>query len=193
MPRAKFAVITATALAVFGLCADARADTKDKAADPEISVAVHAATGLRQAVTAAEAKSGGRAIEASIEGETGNVVYLVRTAARDGINKVLVDPTRGTVLKVGKPGFFERLFDDDRDQAASLGAGVTLTSAIQAAETKTGGKAIEAEVDDDAGIRVEVAKGGSVQCALVDAKTGHVTSLENRADDKDESNDETKD
>jgi uncharacterized membrane protein YkoI len=65
-------------------------------------------------------------------------------------------------------------------------AKITLTEAIKAAEQKTGGKAMEAEVDDDSNtvqFEVEVLKDGKIHEVIVDGLTGKVlkVSLDNES------------
>ena len=69
-------------------------------------------------------------------------------------------------------------------------AKISLIEAIKAAEQKTGGKAMEAELDDESNtvqFEIEILKDGKIHEVLVDGKTGKVlkVSLE------DESNEST--
>lgn len=57
---------------------------------------------------------------------------------------------------------------------------ISLQDAIKAAEHKTGGKAMEAEIDDEAKTvqyEVEIVKGSTVQDVMVDGKTGQVLAV----------------
>ena len=59
-------------------------------------------------------------------------------------------------------------------------AKITLTEAIKAAEQKTGGKAMEAEVDDESNtvqFEVEVLKEGKIHEVIVDGLTGKVLKV----------------
>lgn len=59
-------------------------------------------------------------------------------------------------------------------------AKITLTDAIKAAEHKTGGKAMEAEVDDESStiqFEVEILKDGKVHDVMVDGITGKVLKV----------------
>lgn len=72
-------------------------------------------------------------------------------------------------------------------------AKITLTEAIKAAEQKTGGKAIEAEIDDESNkvqFEIEILKDGKIHEVIVDGKTGKVlkVSLDDEANDSDEKN-----
>ena len=59
-------------------------------------------------------------------------------------------------------------------------AKISLTKAIKAAEQKTGGKAMEAEVDDESNtvqFEIEILKDGKIHKVIVDGKTGHVLKV----------------
>jgi uncharacterized membrane protein YkoI len=70
-------------------------------------------------------------------------------------------------------------------------AKISLTEAIKAAELKTGGKAVEADLDDESKtvqFEVEVLKNGKIHEVKVDGKTGKVlkVSLDNEANENTE-------
>ena len=59
-------------------------------------------------------------------------------------------------------------------------ATISLTDAIKAAEQKVGGKAMEAEVNDESDtvqFEIEVLKDGKIHEVIVDGKTGHVLKV----------------
>jgi uncharacterized membrane protein YkoI len=65
-------------------------------------------------------------------------------------------------------------------------ATLSLSDAIKAAEQKTGGKVLEAELDDDSStprFEVEVVKDGRIHEVLVDGKTGEVIKVSLEEDD----------
>ena len=67
-------------------------------------------------------------------------------------------------------------------------AKISLTEAIKAAEQKVGGKAMEAELDDESNtvqFEIEVLKDGKIHEVLVDGKTGKVlkVSLDEESDE----------
>jgi uncharacterized membrane protein YkoI len=71
-------------------------------------------------------------------------------------------------------------------------AKITLTEAIKAAEQKTGGKAMEAEVDDDSNtvqFEIEVLKDGKIHEVMVDGISGKVlkVSLDDESGENNES------
>jgi uncharacterized membrane protein YkoI len=67
-------------------------------------------------------------------------------------------------------------------------ATISLQDAIKAAEHKTGGKAMEAEINDESAavqFEIEIVKEGKVHEVIVDGKTGHVlkVALEDEANE----------
>jgi uncharacterized membrane protein YkoI len=59
-------------------------------------------------------------------------------------------------------------------------AKISLTKAIKAAEQKVGGKAMEAEVDDESNtvqFEIEILKGGKIHEVIVDGITGKVLKV----------------
>lgn len=59
-------------------------------------------------------------------------------------------------------------------------AKISLSEAIKAAELKTGGKALEAELDEESKtvqFEVEILKDGKIHKVMVDGETGHVLKV----------------
>ena len=101
----------------------------------------------------------------------------------------------GTAMLVGAGGaaFADDRSENEEDAAelkASAGAKVTLVQAMNAAQSATGGSAIEAEFSSDAGQgawEVELTqKDGSVKTVLVDPMSGAVDQNPQNTDDDDE-------
>ena len=70
-------------------------------------------------------------------------------------------------------------------------AKISLTEAIKAAEQKTGGKAVEAEINDESStvqFEIEILKDGKIHEVKVDGKTGKVlkVSLEDESSESTE-------
>ena len=77
----------------------------------------------------------------------------------------------------------------DDDAKAMLAAKVTLADAIATAEREAGGKAIDAGMDDQDGVRfiaVNVAQGEEVQTVLIDPQTGKVVKIGAKDDDEED-------
>ena len=133
---------------------------------------------LTQAIERAEQQGDGKAIYAEFETD-GNEKprYEVKVLGRDKLVTYTLDADSGKVLETDNDRL-EKLFtllepDDIR------GAPTTLAQAIGIAEQRSGGKAIEADVDRDSdavSYDVTVAKSdGSERDLRVDGATGRVT------------------
>jgi uncharacterized membrane protein YkoI len=72
----------------------ARKDQKD------LAMAQQAQTGLRDAISAAEQKTGGRAISAELEGRWDGLRYEVKLVQGTTVQKVEIDARTGAVLEV---------------------------------------------------------------------------------------------
>ncbi|MBL1262747.1 PepSY domain-containing protein [Candidatus Methylomicrobium oryzae] len=108
-------------------------------------------------------------------------------------NHLLISVT-AAILAVAAIGAEAQAEDSRGEEAKELHlfnqAAISLSDAIKAAEQKTGGKVLEAELDDDSStpqFEVEVVKDGRIHEVLVDGKTGAVlkVSLENNSDEND--------
>ena len=81
--------------------------------------------------------------------------------------------------------------DDAREAQVLAGARISLAQAVQVAESQTGMKAAEAEIDDEGGqayFEVSVGQGNQEKSVLVDTQTGKVAKVvadadENEADE----------
>ena len=84
----------------------------------------------------------------------------------------------GTAANVAQAG--ESKDEEAKELKLFSQAKITLTEAIKAAEQKTGGKAMEAEVNDESDtvqFEIEVLKDGKIHEVIVDGKTGHVLKV----------------
>lgn len=182
MFRSKMLPAAMAAVIAVGATGSAFASPGENENDREIAAVLGAKTSITQAIAAAEKQSGGRAMKIDVEKENGAFLYEVKTVSKDKITEVLVDPASGQVVRTDDEGVIARIFDrDDQDELARLAASpTTLAAAIATAEQHTGGKAIEARVDDDDDtmtFKVEVAKDNAVHKVRVDSATGKVMKV----------------
>ena len=157
----------------------------------EISAVRNAQTSIAQAIAAAEAQSGGRAVKAEMDREKAAYLYEIKTVARDKVLEVLVDPATGKIVRTHEKGFIAKLFhEDDRDRFDKLAASpVTLATAISAAEKETGGKALKAEFETKGGkslFEVKVTRNDEVRKVKIDASNGKVLKVSDARKYKDE-------
>jgi len=81
---------------------------------------------------------------------------------------------------------------DAQEMAKLAAAKTSLSQAIVIAEKETGGKAIDADFDNEDGtlsLEIEVLKDNAVSKVIIDADTGKVVKVAAVADNEDEEND----
>ncbi len=89
----------AAAIAV-GASGAAFAATDEKEDAQDIAAVLNAKTSLAEAIAAAEQQVGGKAIEAGLDDESGGKRFEVEVAKDKTVQRVLVDPQTGKVVKV---------------------------------------------------------------------------------------------
>lgn len=185
MSLSRFAAIAVAAVVVLAGAGHAPAVADEKGHVQKKAEVVASQTSLAQAIAAAEQQTGGRAATIKLRQRDGAYLYRVKTVTNDRAVAVIVDAKTGKVVRTREPGVmtrFVRFFDnDDKEDFDRLAASpTTLVAAIAAAEQQTGGKAIEAELEDEhdtARFEIEVAKDNAVQKVVVDPTTGKVLDV----------------
>ncbi|NQV94950.1 MAG: PepSY domain-containing protein [Sphingomonadales bacterium] len=162
-------------------------------------------TSFAEAVRSAERQTKGRAGKVELEREGGVYVYEVKTFSNEGPVKVSVDFATGKIGSVKSRGFLARIedifdSDDKREDEALFKAlatsPVTLSQAIDAAESNTGGRAIKAKMKDRYGSMyydVALIVEGSKKRVAVDSATAKVVAVKARKDDDDDDDDDKDD
>lgn len=181
-------ILTTTAAAIaLGAGGVFAASQSSKSADDEtreIEAVRAAPVSLPQAIATAEQQSSGRAVAAEAEENGSGVLYQVTTVAGEKIVEFQIDPQTGNVVKTED----EKVDGDDANEyAGATQLTTTLAAAIASAEQATGGKAIEAGLDDEDGkalYEVEFAAAdGTIHKAYVDAASGKVVKTATGEDD----------
>jgi len=138
---------------------------------------------LTEAIRIAERKGNGQATSAEYEFKNGNpAAYEVNVLRNDGqkLTKYELSPSTGAVKEVSDEKF-EKLFTRLKPTAIQ-NAPTSLTRAIATAETRSGGKAKEAEVKRDGDqllYKVEVVKlDGTTSKVEVNGSDGKVASAD---------------
>lgn len=103
----------------------------------EIQHFLAAPKGISEAIRAAEATTGGKAIEAEFDDHKGAAAYEVKTVSGDKIAKVKVDAVSGQVIKTKDKGKVDAKDDDAIDPAKMT---VSLLDIVTKAEAESGGK-----------------------------------------------------
>lgn len=171
----------ATALAL-GAAGIAHASSGEDHALKEAARVLGAKTSVSQAIATAENQTGGRAGRIEMEKRDGVYLYEIKLSRKGKVTEVLVDPASGKVLESRNEGFFARLFDwDDHAEFERLATSpTTLSTAIAAAEKQGGGKAFEAETENEHDalvFEVKIAKGNEVRKVTVDARNGQIIEI----------------
>jgi uncharacterized membrane protein YkoI len=206
-----FAAVAVVAFSAFTVADSAFSNTLTVAqAAPQTSQAsganvTRSSATLAQAVRSAEQRTKGRAGKVELEREDGVYVYEVKTYSKEGEAEVSVDFATGKVASVETDGILSKVgnvFDseDKREDAARLKAletsAVSLSKAIDAAESKTGGRAVKAKMKDRYGemyYEVAVIVDGSKQKVLINSATAKVVAVKARKKDDDDDDDDDDD
>lgn len=105
--------------------------------------------------------------------------------------KLLTSLCALTVMAVSSIGFTQAAESKNKEakeiQLFSQ-ATISLQDAIKAAEQKVGGKAMEAEINDESAtvqFEIEILKAGQIHEAMVDGKTGNVLKVSQEDESKD--------
>lgn len=177
MFRSRIIPATMTALFALGATGSAFASSGEHEHGREAAAILAAKTSIAQAIAVAEQKTGGRAMKVEAEHEKGAYLYAVKTVSAEKVTEVFVDPASGSVVRTDDEGWIARLLDqeDQREFAKLSSTTTTLATAIATAEQNTGGKAIEAGLDDEDGAmayEIEIDKDGTRQRVLIDSTSG---------------------
>jgi uncharacterized membrane protein YkoI len=135
----------------------------------------------QQAIAAAEQNAGGHAMRIDFKHEKGADLYRVKVLVNGAAEIVKIDSSSGKVLSSEKPGIVERVLErEDKNEVTKLqNAKTTFVAAIDAAEKQTGGKTVEARVEDEDGhlaYEVQTVKDKTKQRVRVDVDTGQVVA-----------------
>ncbi len=147
----------------------------DQSGRSKIVQLVNAQTSLIQAIKIAEKNNSGKVY--SINGKTnkGSLYYEI-VGSRNGRTKFIkLDPATGRILSTKTRNLVGRLFNREEDGEMSgrvKAVHVNLIKAVQTAERRVGGSAIEAHIKESDGpnitILVEVFKNGNVKKVYLD-------------------------
>lgn len=182
MFRTRLVPATMAAIIVLGAASAANASSGEKENAGEISAVLSAKTSISQAIKTAEQKTGGRAMKADLEHEHGNYAYEIKTVTKDKVTNIFVDPASGKITRTDDEGLIAKIFDEeDQSEFRKLAAAsVTLGTAVTTAEKNTGGRAVEANFENEDGktrFEVEVAKDKAMHKVVIDAASGKVIKV----------------
>ena len=120
-------------------------------------------------------------MDASIEVENGKPVYRILTVAAGKIWEGTVDADSAAVVGDVKTVDTTSLDPDDQEEIAALGAArISLSQAVEAAEKKIGGRAMDAGLEAQNGKIVyvaEILKERDMHRVSVDPETGEAVAM----------------
>jgi len=102
---------------------------------------------------------------------------IIRTALITVAMMAVIAANTVTVIAANAVQPAETKENEAKEQQLYSQAKISLSEAIKAAEQKIGGKAVEAEFDDESDtvqFEVEVLKDGKIHKVMVDGETGHI-------------------
>ncbi len=133
---------------------------------------------LNDAVMAAEKASGGKAVDVDFTKEKDMPTFDVTIARGDATEHYTVNAGAMKAMAVQNKGLLAKLdHEPKKERVAAQIAPVSMTSAVSKAESATGGKAIEAELETSgkmATYEIELVKNGETIKSKVDAASGDV-------------------
>ncbi len=130
----------------YAASSNGQADAKEQS---EVAAVLAAPTSLSDAVRIAEKNADGKAFEAAMEDEDGRNLYEIAILSGDNVTEFAIDPATGNIIESEKEGLLADLMRDDEELAALGKTKADLLSVIATAEQAAGGKAMEAEIDDE--------------------------------------------
>jgi uncharacterized membrane protein YkoI len=156
-------------------------DEQDNTAD--IQAFENAKVSLADAITAAEKHTQGKAIDAAFADYNGTPAYQVKTFQHGAVWDGMIDATSGEVIGQGETTPENKLDREDKAELAAFQtAKQSLIQALKAAEQHTGGKAIDAGLEETEGkvvYEIEVVKNGELQSVEVNPESGQVIAAGN--------------
>ena len=132
------------ALAVLGWTSAAA-----RPSDIELEIMQTAKLDLAQAIATAERETGGRVIEAELDEDDDMFFYKLEVMRDNDLVLVYINPASGVVVGTREPGVMRGTSRDSaQDRAEAVrGAKVSLSQALAIAEERTGGRAVEIEIE----------------------------------------------
>ena len=159
------AVIAATSLGAYA------ATTSGKSA--KTAAFEQAAVTAEQAVRSAAQKVPGQATEVDFKHKNGQSYYEVEIVSGNQKHEIRVDANNGQVL--------DSKVEQDDEKEATPNAAISIEQAIAAAQSKTGGKVKEAELENENGqavYKVETVSGTQEHDVIINAADGQVISAQ---------------
>jgi len=184
----------AIALAATMMLGSAVAFAESRDDDRQANAIASAGFSLSDAIAAVKGKRKGTPFEAGLEEEEGKLIYKIKLVDKDGnVSRVFFDPNSGKLLKTSPEGLIEQIksvFDsDDKRQIDTVRtAKVDLGRAVILAEQSSGGRALDARIENENGkilYGIELARNGISEAVNVEPQSGKVTQVSDKNDRED--------
>jgi uncharacterized membrane protein YkoI len=170
----KKAIFIIAAICIFGFAAGATTHADENEALRAIS---RSNISIQQAISIAEGKIRGRAVDAELDMEDGRPVYEIKVLdVKKNIHRVELDAVNGKILST-----------KIKDRKHFPKFKISMAQAVDAVQSRVGGTVVQAELDSEAGkpvYEVEIiAPDKTVHDVEVSAVSGKILSIEMDDDD----------
>ena len=141
----------------------------------------HAKVSLDQAIAAVRTQSNGKVLDVTFQTKGGTPAYDATAFVNDQVKHWTVDAANGRVTAGTEPSVARANLDaeDAAELTALNSATIDLKQAVATAEQKSGGKAIDAGLEQRGGTvayEIQTVKNGKMQTVTVDPRSGQVSS-----------------
>ncbi len=147
----------------------------------ELEIVRGAELSLADAVLLAEKEVGGRVIEAELDEDDDMYFYRLDVMTDAGLTVLYLNPASGVVVGRRDPGLISGVMGGDSRARADGAAAGALVKALESAESRTGGHAVEGEIDRDDGrylFEIRTIAPGIEYELEIDAVSGEILDIE---------------
>lgn len=144
----------------------------------ELEIVNNAKLSLAQAIEQVERETNGTVIEAELDDDDDMYFYELGVVTEQGIERVYLNPASGAVVGRRAPGMAT---GQAKRGEAVRNAGIGLIEAIRIAEERTGGKAVEIDLDRERGgyvYEVKTIQAGLEHEVEIDAQNGEILHVD---------------
>ncbi|HEX7034963.1 MAG TPA: PepSY domain-containing protein [Pseudomonadales bacterium] len=145
----------------------------------ELEIVNNAKLSLAQAIEQVERETNGTVVEAELDDDDDMFFYELGVVTEKGLERVYMNPASGAVVGRRAPGMATGQVQKKGD--AVRNAGIGLIEAIRIAEERTGGKAVEIDLDRELGgyvYEVKTIQPGREHEVQINAQNGEVLAVE---------------
>lgn len=144
----------------------------------ELEIVNNAKLSLAQAIEQVERETNGTVFEAELDDDDDMFYYELGVATEQGLERVYMNPASGAIVGRRAPGMTT---GQAKQGEAVRNAGIGLIEAIRIAEERTGGKAVDIELERELGgyvYEVKTIQRGLEHEVAINAQNGEVLAVE---------------